>query len=206
MKNPPNPKTPLTWVKNVKPEVLAKMLPHKLDPNYSRPTFLDTLAQKAIIISKRSTCVWNEVGAIIFYPKGNNGFHLSDGYNGAVLGDVDPRFAGCARVVGGELREGAGLCRGSHAELNAIGNLTVSTFNYDNLGMMVTLRPCFQCAKQIVNKGIKAVYYLWEYDQDEHALDWLRVRGLKVEKYRSKFLDEWIAKNGYTPPRIAEKK
>src|SRR3989304_3518444 len=89
--------TPLAWTKNVKPEVLAKMLPHKLDSNYTRPTFLDVLAEEAIIVSKRSTCLWNEVGAVVYYRKGRNAIILANGYNGPAKGDVDPRIEGCAR-------------------------------------------------------------------------------------------------------------
>jgi dCMP deaminase len=186
-------------IEGVKPEVTSRMLPHKLDLSYNRPTFLDIFAQEAIIISKRSTCLWNEVGAVIFY----NGRHsLSSGYNGAAPGDVDPKDAGCARIVDGELKAGQGLCRGTHAELNAIGYLTVSTMNLENVSMMVTLRPCFSCAKQIVSKGIKEVYYLWEYEQDPHVLSYFRERKIKAEKYTSKFLENWIEKNDYTPSRL----
>ena len=190
----------LLWAKDIKSEVLKKMLPHKLQVVYERPTFLDTFAQQAIIISKRSTCLFNEVGAIIFY-KGR--YMLSSGYNGAASGDVDPKDEGCARIVEGNLKEGQGYCRGSHAELNAIGNLTVSTMNFNELSMMVTLRPCFACGKQIVNKGIKKVYYLWEYDQDHQVIKYLDGLGIKVVQYNSAFLESWIKLNNYTPPRIA---
>jgi dCMP deaminase len=186
-------------IEGVKPEVVARMLPHKILDSYERPTFLDTFAQQAIVVSKRSTCLWNEVGAVICY---NSRHILSSGYNGAASGDVDPKDAGCARVVNGELKQGQGFCRGTHAEMNAIGFLTVSTMNLENISMMVTLRPCMACAKQIANKGIKEVYYLWEYEQDPHVVEYLRNLGIKVVKYTSPFLEGWIEKNDYTPSRL----
>jgi dCMP deaminase len=178
------------------------MLGHKLKPSFLRPSRLDVEAQKAIIISKRCTCLFYEVGATIFHVKGSNFFHLSDGYNGATRGDVDPRIAGCARVVDGELKEGKGLCRGSHAELNAIGNCPVDTTLYDDVRMMVTLHPCFVCAKQIVNRGIKTIYYIWEYGREDFVTEYLKRRGVDVVRYSSTFLEDWIKVNHYDPATL----
>ncbi|MBP9856076.1 MAG: cytidine deaminase [Candidatus Pacebacteria bacterium] len=186
---------PLTWVDNTDPAVVAKMFQYKLDRSYERPSFLDIFAQQAIVISKRSTCLFYEVGAVIF----TDDIQLSSGYNGASRGDVDPRFAGCARIVDGKLQEGKGLCRGSHAELNAIGNLSSGTVAINDLQMMVTLHPCYGCAKQIVNKKIKKVYYIWEYGREPEVNKYLLDLGIEVEKYDSHFLQRWIDRNGYDP-------
>jgi dCMP deaminase len=187
--------TPLTWVPTTDPTVLKRMFPQKLQPQFVRPSMLDVVAQQAIVISKRSTCLWYEVGAIIFHQD----IVLSSGYNGAARGDVDPRVAGCARVVDGKLQEGKGLCRGSHAELNAIGNLSTGTQGLSDLEMMVTLHPCNACAKQIVNKGIRRVYYLWEYGREQEVSQYLRSLKVDVRRYESDFLTAWIDKNGYHP-------
>lgn len=186
----------LSWVPDTDKDVLDRMFPDKLRREYVRPSHLDIFAQQAIVISQRPTCLFYEVGAIIIHE----GTHLlSSGYNGPVAGDVDPRMVGCARVVGGKIQEGKGLCRGSHAELNAINNLTVSTRGLTNLSMMVTLHPCHNCAKQITNKGIKTVYYLWEYGREEFVTDYLKTQGVEVIKYTSPFLEKWIELNGYNP-------
>jgi dCMP deaminase len=190
---------PLQWVATTNPAVLRKMFKHKLQPDFRRPTRLDVEAQKAIIISKRCTCLFYEVGATIFYEKDGNFFHLSDGYNGASKGDDDPRMAGCARVVVGELQEGKGLCRGSHAELNAIGNCRVDTTLYEDVRMMATLHPCYSCAKQIVNRGIRTIYYVWEYGREDFVTSYLERLGIAVIRYTSPFLENWIAVNGYDP-------
>ena len=129
---------PLGWLDGADPAVVGKMFQYKLDRSFERPSFLDIFAQQAIVISKRSTCLFYEVGAVIF----TDDLLLSSGYNGASRGDVDPRYAGCARIVDGKLQEGKGLCRGSHAELNAIGNLSAGTAALHDLKMMVTLHPC----------------------------------------------------------------
>lgn len=171
------------------------MFPDKLRSDYERPSALDCIAQQAIVISRRSTCLWYEVGAVIF----SGDIMLSSGYNGAARGDVNPRVAGCARVVDGRLQEGKGLCRGSHAELNAIGNLSAGTLGLDDLQMMVTLHPCNACAKQIVNKRIRRVYYLWEYGREGFVSSYLESLGVEVKRYTSPLLEAWIARNNYHP-------
>lgn len=191
-------KEPLGWLDGTGKAVIGKMFQYKLDRSYLRPSQLDIEAQKAIVISKRSTCLFYEVGATLFYVK-NGLYHLSDGYNGASKNDVDPRVEGCARVVDGVLQEGKGMCRGSHAELNAIGNCPVDTATYEDVRMMVTLHPCYSCAKQIVNRGITTVYYIWEYGREEFVTDYLTARGVTVEAYSSIFLKRWIERNGYDP-------
>lgn len=187
---------PLSWVKKTDSNVLKKMFQYKLRPGYERPTHLDILAQQAIVISKRSTCMFYEVGAVIFY---NGSYLLSSGYNGAAMGDVDPRIEGCQRIVDGKLEEGKGFCRGTHAEKNAIGNLTVSTMGLNDISMMITLHPCYPCAKQIVNKHIKKVYYVWEYGRESFVTDYLERLGVQVICYSTPFLERWIEKNGYDP-------
>lgn len=186
---------PLGWVSKTEEDVLKKMFQYKIDRSYERPSCLDILAQQAIVISKRSTCLFYEVGAVIF----SGDIMLSSGYNGAARGDVDPRIAGCARVVDGKIQEGQGLCRGAHAELNAIGNLSAGTMGLDDLQMVVTLHPCYSCAKQIVNKKITKVHYIWEYGREEGVTKYLIDCGVEVEKYTSVFLKRWIERNGYDP-------
>lgn len=184
----------LEWVAHTEQKVLDRMYPDKIQKNYVRPSHLDIIAQTAIVTSKRSACMHYEVGAVIFH----DGTHiLSSGYNGPARGDVNPREVGCARVVDGNLEEGKGFCRGSHAELNAISNLTVSTRGLKDVWMMTTLHPCNNCAKQIVNKGIERVYYVWEYGREEFVTDYLKRLGVQVEHYTSPFLDEWIRINKY---------
>jgi dCMP deaminase len=198
MSNPP-----LQWVPGTDKTVLDRMFQEKLRLDYIRPSHLDTIAKQAIVVGERSTCLWYQVGALIFAGD----LVLSSGYNGAARGDVDPREVGCARVVGGKLQEGKGFCRGSHAELNAISQLSAGTMGVCNLEMMVTLHPCYACAKQIRNKQITKVYYLWEYGREPHVTEYLQAGGIKVEKYTSPHLERWIAANGYhavgalAPPR-----
>lgn len=184
-------------VRGYHPDTLAGMLPHKIKAGYSRPTSLETFAKEAVIVSKKSACLWFEVGAIIIV---NGNIPIAWGYNGPAKKDVDPKEVGCARVVGGRLQKGAGLCRGSHAEDNAILNLTMPTIGLEDLSMMVTIHPCSDCAKSIVNKRIKKVYYLWNYsDSDAETTAYLERLGVEVEKFTSPEFEAWVELNNYKP-------
>jgi len=178
------------WTKNIPKEILKEMISEKLYVSYERPSFKDMLAEQLFVISKRSTCLFNKVGAIIF----KNDQILSIGYNGPSKGDVHCHEVGCSRIINGKLKKGAGLCRGSHAELNAICNAAKNGISINESSIMVSIRPCKICAKQIVNQGIKEVYYILEYDMDKDVKKYLCRLGAKVIHYKSKNIKKWMTK------------
>ena len=171
----------MNWQKNFPKEILEKMIKEKIDPLYetnSRPTHEDIFAEIALVIAKRSVCVFYNVGAVIF--KGNH--QLSTGYNGPVSGDVHCTKVGCAKVVQGEIKSGTGLCRGTHAELNAIGNAARFGIPIEGASIFITWAPCYQCAKQIANSGIKHVVFLIDYE-DIKAKKCLETAKISLTKY-----------------------
>lgn len=168
------------WAKGLPDKVLDEMIQEKTELSYKRPSFLDILAEQVLVISKRSACLFYNVGAIIF--KGDQ--VLSFGYNGPARGDVHCYETGCSRIMNGEIKKGAGFCRGSHGELNAIGNAAKNGVSINGASMMVTVRPCKICAKQIVNQGIKEVFYLFEYEKDEDVEDYFKRLGIKLIHYK----------------------
>ncbi|MEF8849015.1 MAG: cytidine deaminase, partial [Candidatus Thermoplasmatota archaeon] len=82
-----------------------------------RPTYDEYFMEMARVVSKRSTCLRRKVGAILV----KNKHILSTGYNGAPKGLKHCDEVGCIRqkmnIPSGERHE---LCRGLHAEQNAI--------------------------------------------------------------------------------------
>jgi dCMP deaminase len=50
-----------------------------------------------------------------------------------------------------------------HAEMNAIIKMSKSTDSCDDASLFVTLSPCVECAKLILQSGIKEVFYFEEY-------------------------------------------
>ena len=132
----------------------------------------------AVLASKRSTCKRRAVGAIIV--KDNR--ILATGYNGAPTGMEHCIDIGCLRerlnIPSGQRHE---LCRGIHAEQNAIIQAACYGVSIKGGEIFCTNQPCFICAKMIINAQIKAVYYKEGYD-DEEAFKMLEKAGVKLKK------------------------
>jgi dCMP deaminase len=89
---------------------------------------------------------------------------------------------GCLReqlgVPSGERHE---LCRGLHAEQNAIIQAALHGVSVNNATLYCTNQPCVICAKMVINAGITAVVIKATY-KDKLAEDILNEAGVKVSK------------------------
>ena len=111
-----------------------------------RPGWDEYFMSIAAVVSTRSTCLRRHVGAVIVRDRQI----VSTGYNGAPKGTPHCAVTGCLRekmgIPSGERHE---ICRGSHAEVNAIaqaasmGSATVDSTIY------CTHEPCSFCTKAI---------------------------------------------------------
>lgn len=131
--------------------------------NAIRPDWESYFMMLAAVTATRSTCLRRAVGAVIVRDRQI----ISTGYNGAPKGTPHCAETGCLRaklkIPSGERQE---MCRGSHAELNAISqaaSVGVSTAGAD---LYCTHAPCAYCTKAIINAGIKRVVYLYDYPDD----------------------------------------
>ncbi|MGC9337560.1 MAG: deoxycytidylate deaminase [Candidatus Cloacimonadia bacterium] len=144
-----------------------------------RPLWNDYFMQIAQIVSSRSTCLRRQVGAIIV----SNNQILSTGYNGAPKGVPHCESTGCLReklnVPPGERHE---LCRGVHAEQNAIIQAAVNGVSIKDATMYCTHQPCSICAKMIINAEIKTVYVGEPYP-DKLAEEMFKSAGVQVILY-----------------------
>ena len=118
-------------------------------------------------VATRATCLRRKVGAIIVKDKRI----LTTGYNGAPRGVKNCLERGiCMReemgIPSGQRHE---FCRGLHAEQNAIIQAAYHGVNIQDSELYCTTQPCVQCAKMIINSGIK-IYYFADYP-DELALE-----------------------------------
>ncbi len=96
-------------------------------------------------VSKASRAERNRVGAILV----KDGNVISFGYNGTPSGFDNSCEDGCGTTKPEVL----------HAESNAIAKCAQSTQSSSGATLYVTVAPCFDCAKLIIQAGIKAVYY-----------------------------------------------
>ena len=69
-----------------------------------------------------------------------------------------------------------------HAESNAILQCSKFGVSTDNSAIYVTHFPCLHCTKQIIQSGIKSLYYMNDYHNDNYALELLEKSGVKVQK------------------------
>lgn len=130
------------------------------------------------VVRKRSVCLYYKVGAVIVRDKQL----LALGYNGPPRGVEHCNVVGCARILKGRKKKHQGLCRGAHAEINAIANAASLGINISGSDLYITYRPCAMCTKTIINSGIKRVFYLKDYDGDEVVWDYIKQSGLTVRK------------------------
>ncbi|HMA76211.1 MAG TPA: cytidine/deoxycytidylate deaminase family protein [Candidatus Krumholzibacteriaceae bacterium] len=118
----------------------------------SRPTWDEYFMKITRLVAERSTCLRRQVGAIIVIKKRI----ISTGYNGAPKGLEHCLDIGCLRVKmeipSGERQE---LCRGVHAEQNAIIQAAGGGIDMEGSTMYCTDSPCATCSKMIINAGIR---------------------------------------------------
>ena len=129
---------------------------HKLDERYLR---------MARIWAENSYCQRRQVGALVVKDK----MIISDGYNGTPTG-----FENICE-------DDAGLSKPYvlHAEANAITKLAKSSNNSDGATIYITASPCIECAKLIIQAGIKRVVYGEKYRLTD-GIDLLRRAGIEL--------------------------
>ncbi|MBF1379337.1 MAG: dCMP deaminase family protein [Porphyromonas sp.] len=103
----------------------------------------------ARIWAENSYCKRRQVGALIVKDKSI----ISDGYNGTPSG-----FENICEDEQGVTKKYV-----LHAEANAITKVAASTNNCSGATVYVTASPCIECAKLIIQAGIKRVVYSEEY-------------------------------------------
>jgi dCMP deaminase len=145
----------------------------------SRPSWDEYFQELTSVVASRSTCLRRKVGALIVRDKRI----LATGYNGAPSGLPHCLDAGCMReamgIPSGERQE---LCRGLHAEQNAIIQAGLHGVSTKGGTIYVTLEPCVTCAKMIINAGIERVVYRDSYT-DLLALQMMADAGLEVQRW-----------------------
>ena len=123
--------------------------------------------QMAQTWAKNSHCKRMQVGCLIV----NNKSIISDGYNGSPTGF--PNICEDENMVT--------LPYVLHAEANAITKLAKSTQSSDGSTIYVTLSPCFECSKLIIQSGIKRVVFSEVYRKPE-SLPFLIEAGIELYK------------------------
>ena len=160
---------PMTLYKRFRgqePTIDALLERNEVIPMDDKQTKLDLrYLRMARIWAENSYCKRRQVGALVVKDK----MIISDGYNGTPSGfenvceekDVTKPYV-------------------LHAEANAITKLARSSNNSDGSTLYVTASPCIECAKLIIQAGIKRVVYAEKYRLNE-GIELLERAGIKVE-------------------------
>jgi len=129
----------------------------------TRPSWDEYFMHITREVAKRSTCLRRQVGAVIVQDKRI----LTTGYNGPPRDLAHCDEVGCIRqqlgVPSGERTE---LCRGLHAEQNAIIQAALHGVRIAGSDIYITLQPCVLCAKMLINAGIQRIVYDGDYPDD----------------------------------------
>ena len=154
-----------------------------------RPSWDAYFMNITALVAQRATCTRRAVGAIIVKDKRI----LTTGYNGAPTGIRHCLEVGCLReamnIPSGERHE---LCRGIHAEQNAIIQAAYHGVSVKGASLYCTNQPCAICAKMIINAGIKKIYYQSGY-ADSLSQEMLSEAGVELIRY-----DDSSARGGLT--------
>jgi len=147
----------------------------------TRPSWEDYFMDIARLVASRSTCLRRQVGAVIVKDKNV----LTTGYNGTPSGVRHCQETGCLRdrlqVPSGQRHE---LCRGLHAEQNAIIQAAKHGVNISGGTLYCTNAPCVICAKMLINAGLSRIVYLDGYP-DDLAQELLLESGIEVSEHVS---------------------
>ncbi len=147
----------------------------------TKPTWHEYFVSITKQVATRSTCLRRKVGAILVKEKRI----LATGYNGAPKGVKDCLDIGmCLReelgVPSGERHE---ICKGLHAEQNALLQAAYYGVNVRNSVIYCTTQPCILCSKMIINTGINKIYYLENYPDplSQQMLDEAGVPSIRLD-------------------------
>ena len=143
----------------------------------NRPSWDEYFMEMAELARTRSTCLRRGVGAVIV--KDNR--VIATGYNGSPKGIAHCEETGCLRqqlgVPSGKQHE---LCRGLHAEQNAIIQAACLGISIEGATLYCTTQPCIICTKMIINAGIRRVVIKESYP-DELAQQMAAEAGLQID-------------------------
>ena len=132
----------------------------KLEKELVRQPFDDYIFDLCNVVSSRSTCVRRHVGAVIVKDHSI----VSTGYNGAPRGCAHCIDIGCLREKQKiEAGKNVELCRGAHAEQNAISQAARWGISLEGAEIYCYVMPCSMCTKAIIGSGIRKVHFVKEY-------------------------------------------
>jgi len=135
--------------------------------DHKRLNWHEYFGSQALLASMRSPSEKLRVGAVIV----SNNRIVSTGYNGYPCG-----------VPHESIHVGGHEVNTIHAEQNAIADAAKRGVGLDQSVIYVTHYPCLNCAKMIIASGIKGIYYINDYNNDNVCQLLLTQSGVDINK------------------------
>ena len=126
---------------------------------------------QANVVALRGTCTRLKVGAVIV----RDNRIIASGYNGSVSDGAHCVDEGCYIVDGHCVRT-------VHAEANALLQCAKFGVATNKTGLYVTHFPCLQCCKQLIQAGVKSIFYEHDYRNHELALQLFNESNIDIQK------------------------
>ena len=130
-----------------------------------RPSWADYFSDLVELTATRSSCKKLHVGCILV----RDNRIISQGYNGFI--------AGCPH--NSHIKSGHEVAT-VHAEQNAITDCAKRGVSCDNCQAYITHYPCLNCAKILLAAGIKEIFYINNYNNDEYVKTLCEQIGCKI--------------------------
>lgn len=127
----------------------------------------------AELVSTRSTCDRANVGCVLVRDEGHR--IIATGYNGSISGNPH------CDEIGHVMRDGHCIAT-IHAEMNALLFCAKEGISAAGCSAYVTHFPCLDCAKSLIQAGIKKIVYKHDYKNDEYAIELFKKNHVNVIK------------------------
>lgn len=134
-----------------------------------RPNRTEYYMGIAMAVRRRANCLGNRVGAVLV----REDRIIATGYNGTPQHMLNCDEGGCERCANRErfpAATGYDVCICVHAEQNTLLSAARFGIPVEGAVLYTTLRPCFNCAKELVQARIQAVFYLHDWKHPDNDL------------------------------------
>jgi len=153
---------------------------------FVRPNWDKYFMEIAHVVKTRSNCSARQVGAIIVKDRRI----IATGYNGTPMGIKNCFEEGCERCskrMSGKIKPGEDIdkCICLHAEQNALLQSAYHGISTKDTTIYTTDTPCNQCAKMIINSGVKKIISENKYP-DDLGLSLLKQAGISLSYLKRK--------------------
>jgi dCMP deaminase len=137
-------------------------------PASRRPNRAEYYMGIAMAVRRRANCLGNRVGALLV----KEDRIITTGYNGTPQHMTNCEEGGCERCANRDrfpAATGYDVCICVHAEQNTLLSAARFGIPVEGAVLYTTLRPCFNCAKELLQARIHAVYFLheWKHPDDD---------------------------------------